>query len=185
MKHFGTKVIRTGQLMLRELDIEDAPALYRNWGQYAASTAGLRLEPFTARRQMRDYIDRAAKRYKNPNFYCWVITIAESEDPVGIAGMNIVSASDEVGSLFVSIGEPFADKGYAAEALRAIIDYAFRDIGFNRIEAHSTPGIGISAELMKQCGLNCEGRARQRYKTGTGFEDCDVYAILRGEYGAK
>jgi ribosomal-protein-alanine N-acetyltransferase len=34
---------------------------------------------------------------------------------------------------------------------------------------------------MKKAGMQYEGHLRQKYRSHLGFEDCDLYAILRSD----
>lgn len=179
MRHVGTLQIETQHLTLRRVSVEDTGAIYRNWAQYADSYRYLRLEPLPDAKAARAYIERVARGYKNPEQYQWVIVEKQSGDPIGLCSLSVVSEHDETGTYAVSIGKPFWNRGYASEILSALVRFGFDEIGFNRIEAYHAVDNPASGVVMTKCGFLYEGRARQKYRSNEGFEDCDMYAVLK------
>jgi ribosomal-protein-alanine N-acetyltransferase len=53
------------------------------------------------------------------------------------------------------------------------------EVGFNRIEAYHSINNMASGKVMQKSGMEFEGRMRQKYKSHSGFEDSDLYAILK------
>ena len=48
-----------------------------------------------------------------------------------------------------------------------------------RIEAYHAVNNPASGKVMKNAGMKYEGRMRKKYRSHIGFEDSDLYAILR------
>ena len=70
-------------------------------------------------------------------------------------------------------------RGIVTEALRAVLNFGLLEVGFNRIEAyHAVNNIG-SGKVMQNAGMKYEGRMRKKYRSHMGFEDSDLYAILK------
>lgn len=182
MRPVGTKEIETTNLLLRRLGVGDTAALHRNWAVFDESYRYLRLEPLVDAKATRAFIERTARGYKNPDLYHWAIVEKQSGEPIGLCSLSTLSEHDETGTYAVTIGKPFWGKGYASEAVSALLSYAFFEVGYNRIEAYHAVDNPASGAVMEKCGFTHEGRARQKYKSSQGFEDCELYAILREDY---
>jgi ribosomal-protein-alanine N-acetyltransferase len=63
-----------------------------------------------------------------------------------------------------------------------MLDYAFRDLGLNRVHASHLSRNPASGRVMQKLGMSHEGRLRQHVKKWGIFEDIEKYGILRSEY---
>ena len=68
------------------------------------------------------------------------------------------------------------------EVLRAVLRYAFCDIGLNRVQAEVFRGNDASARVLEKCGMKYEGTTRQKYCKDEAFIDADQYAAIREDY---
>ena len=53
----------------------------------------------------------------------------------------------------------------------AVLDYAFEEIGLNRVQAEVFAGNNASSAVLKKCGMSFEGIARQKYYKNGEFID--------------
>jgi ribosomal-protein-alanine N-acetyltransferase len=87
----------------------------------------------------------------------------------------------EIGFIF---NPAFQNKGYATEASRALIEYAFRELSAHRIVGHCTPENVPSWRVLEKCGMKREGLLRKNVffrKDSNGqpqWLDSYEYAIL-------
>ena len=73
-------------------------------------------------------------------------------------------------------------RGYGQQAVRLMLDYGFRRLGLERIEA-STLDINLKAQKsLEKCGFTLEGRARKAEYLNGEMRDKLYYAILREEW---
>ena len=69
------------------------------------------------------------------------------------------------------------------EALAAIIEFGFREVGLNRVQAVLMPGNVASVKLLEKLGFRREGVLRQYENWGEkGYVDLLMFALLRHEY---
>ena len=68
------------------------------------------------------------------------------------------------------------------EALSAVLDYTFRELGINRVEAQHETDNPASGAVMRKCGMKKEGTLRSRLYNKGKYVDVDLYASLRREY---
>ena len=103
------------------------------------------------------------KNYANdePSTYNWAIEY-EGEIIGGISAMFVddMRRNCEAG---YCIGYDFWNKGITSEALSAIINYLFNEVGMHRIMAKHDVENPASGEVMKKCGMTFEGRMKEYY----------------------
>ena len=68
------------------------------------------------------------------------------------------------------------------EALSAVIEYLYKEVGMNRIAARHDPNNPHSGDVMKKCGMKYEGTHRASDRNNQGICDAVQYAILRSEW---
>jgi RimJ/RimL family protein N-acetyltransferase len=74
-------------------------------------------------------------------------------------------------------------KGYATEAARAVIRFAFEYLMVSRIELQIAAGNTASTRVAELCGFRLEGRLRQRQPKKDGsVVDRIWYGLLRTEW---
>lgn len=75
-------------------------------------------------------------------------------------------------------------RGLMHEALSALIDCAFGNIGLRRLEAEVDPRNGPSCRLLERLGFTREGLLRQRWVAKGEAHDVEVHGLLRQEWPA-
>ena len=77
------------------------------------------------------------------------------------------------------MSRPEWGKGYATEATRRIIAFAFDDLGLHRVEAHHFLENPASGRVMRNAGMTPEGVHRAVVWRDGVARDLASYAILR------
>jgi ribosomal-protein-alanine N-acetyltransferase len=80
------------------------------------------------------------------------------------------------------IGAPFAGRGYMTEAIRLVLQYAFREMKLHRLEANVQPGNRASIALVERVGFTKEGYSRRYLKIGGRWRDHERWAIVAEEW---
>jgi [ribosomal protein S5]-alanine N-acetyltransferase len=73
-------------------------------------------------------------------------------------------------------------RGYATEAVRAIIDYGFRTLELNRVHAECHGDNPASRRVLEKVGMTYEGSLRQHSFRLGRFADKLQFGILRSEW---
>ena len=76
------------------------------------------------------------------------------------------------------IGATYANAGYMTEAVRAVIPFAFDQLGLHRLEAACLPPNAASLKLLEKTGFKREGIARRYLKINGVWQDHVLYALL-------
>lgn len=108
----------------------------------------------------------------------WAIVAAGDGRLLGAISLRIVAAHRraEVG-YWVARAE--WGKGFATDALRVAIAYAFDVIGLHRVDAHHFVENPASGQVMTKAGMRSEGRRREAVFRDGRPRDLEEYAILR------
>ena len=120
-------------------------------------------------------------QYGSNEFYQWIITLKGEDQPIG--SISVVSLDNRVEKAEIGycIGSAWWHRGFTSEAMRAVIDYLFDEVGMNRIEARHDPRNPHSGGVMRKCGMQYEGTARAADRNNQGICDACHYAILASE----
>jgi len=180
MNHAGTQTIHTSRLLLRKIEPNDAEMMFRNWAsdddvsRYMRWTTHINAEETVA--IIQNWVDA----YKENNRYHWGICL-DSGEMIGSVGIIITAEHDFNAELGYCIGREWWGCGYTSEAVTAVIDYMFTKTDLERIEAYHSVQNPASGRVMEKAGMCREGFARHKYKNRDGFQDCNLYGIVRGD----
>lgn len=76
------------------------------------------------------------------------------------------------------MGEEYWGNGYATEAARAVIEFAFRCKGLHRVYAHHLVTNPASGRVMQKCGMVCEGTMKEHVLKNGRYIDLVCYGLL-------
>ena len=178
LTHKGTVLIETKRLILRRFKADDAQMMFDNWVSNPNVVKYLRWSAHTDIAQTKEVLDYWVSSYEKAEVYNWAIELKELSQPIGSIG--VVEQKDDIKMVHIGycIGEKWWNKGYTSEALSALIDFFFDEVGINRIESQHEPNNPNSGKAMMKCGLKYEGRMRQNDTNQQGLCDTMWYAIL-------
>lgn len=182
LTHKGTQTIETSRLILRRAVREDAEPMFRNWASDPEVTKFLTWPAYENVETAYPILDMWIKEYEKPNFYQWMIELKEIGEPIGSISavrQNEGIAEAEIG---YCIGRRWWHKGIMSEALSAVIQYLFVEVGMNRVAARHDPNNPHSGGVMRKCGLRYEGTTRASDRNNQGICDAAHYAILRSDW---
>lgn len=182
MEHKGTKTIETESLILRPFREDDAPAGYKNWCSDSRVTEFLTWPPHESVEVTREIFKSWENSGSDPEFYQWAIVPKNVGEPVGSISVVDINKAAESMSIGYCIGFDYWHKGITGEALAAVIDYLFGEVGALRIEARHDPMNPHSGAVMKKCGMVYEGTLRASAKSNRGISDMCIYSILKNEW---
>ena len=182
LSHKGTQPIETSRLILRRAIREDAEAMFRNWASDPEVTKYLTWPTYEKVETAYQILDRWASEYEKPNYYQWMIVLKELGEPIG--SISVVRQNDRVEEAEIGycIGSRWWHKGIMTEALTAVIEYLFTEVGMNRVAARHDPNNPHSGGVMRKCGMKYEGTHRACDRNNQGICDAAQYAILRSEW---
>jgi ribosomal-protein-alanine N-acetyltransferase len=179
MRHLGTRTLTTPRLTLRRFQEGDAPAIYRGWAHDDAVTRHLLWHAHQNEAETRAVLADWLEAYSRPYFYKWAVALSSSGRLIGTVGVFSIDEEDRRCEVGYCYSHADWGRGYATEALGAVLDFLLLGVGFHRVEACHTPGNPVSGGVLRKCGMRYEGFARQKHRGPQGYFDCHCYAILR------
>ncbi len=182
MTHCGTQRIETERLLLRRFSIRDADAMFRNWASDPEVTKYLTWPAHSSAEVSRAVLEDWVSSYAQENYYkCAIVLKAKGNDP--IESISAMGMNDEIDMIHVGycLGRDWWRQGIMSEALHAVMDFFFDEVGANRIESRHDPRNPHSGMVMKKCGMQYEGTMRQSDRNNQGVCDASWYALLKSE----
>ena len=182
MKHLGTVKLETKRLILRRFTMDDAQAMFDNWASDPEVTKYLTWPTHSSVDVSRMVLDDWIRGYDKPDHYHWAIVLKENGlAPIG--SISVVSHNDRAESVHIGycIGKKWWHKGIVTEALGAVMDFFFLQVGVRRIESRHDSRNPNSGAVMKKCGMKYEGTLRKSDWNNQGICDACWYAMLAEE----
>ncbi len=182
LTHKGTQTIETARLILRRARLEDAEPMFRNWASDPEVTKYLTWPPHTSVEVTQKILEIWLAEYDKSDQYQWMIELKELGKPIG--SISVVRQNDYVQEAEIGycIGTRWWHKGIMTEALTAVIEYLFVEVGMNRVAARHDPNNPHSGGVMRKCGMKYEGTHRACDRNNQGICDAAQYAIVRSEW---
>ncbi len=181
MNHGGSRIIKTDRLCLRPFSLEDKGMVYENYGCDEKIRKYISWIPCDTLEKTEEFIRFNIREYEsNPKHYSWAIVFEGSV--IGSVGIFNVSDDNDSGEIGYSLGSKWWSNGFMTEVCRAVIDYAFRVVGFNRVYATCHVDNAGSSRVLEKVGMSFEGVIRDGQKNLDGsFSNLRMYSVLRNE----
>ena len=183
LSHKGTQTINTDRLLLRKFELNDSYDMFKNWANDSEVTKFLTWRPHDSIKVTKDIMEKWVNDYENYNIYNWAIEIKETREVIG--GISIVKLDENNYSCEIGycMSTRYWGKGIMSESLKAVINYLFSDIGFNRVAANHDTINAASGRVMFKSGMKLEGTLRQvKLRSNKEFYDLAIYAILKDDW---
>lgn len=172
----------TDRLVLRELDLADAPAVAERAGDHRVARFLIAVPS--------PYPVALATRWIAARIAWWsqargvTLAIARREEPSGLLGTISLRrfARDQRAELGYWLGVDAWGKGYATEAGDAMITLGFRQLGLSKIYAQVLEGNEPSCRVLEKLGMLGEGIRRRHVRKGKRLHDVSLYGLLRDEW---
>lgn len=169
----GIKIaLETPRLLLREFTPADTNALEAILGDPV--TMQYYPAPFN-RKGVEEWIERNRDRYQREGYGLWAMLLRETNEVIGDCGcfLRDVDGRDDI-EIGYHVRRDLWGNGYATEAARACMEYAFTKLGVDRVISLIRPENMQSIRVAEKNGLTC-----QKIIFWRGYDHC-VYAKNRG-----
>ena len=163
MNYCEIKPIRTANLCLRKVRLEDAKDYFDRIGTSEDVTRGMLWEPHTDISQSVASVEKSLRRYGEGRCYRWAITEKGKDALIGIVELLRFDEQDHSCSFAYMLGEDFWGKGYGTEVLRTVFRFAFEEMGVKVIRADHFEDNPASGACMRKAGMTRVGREEGKY----------------------
>lgn len=173
-------MIDTERLILRPYMPEDLDLLASILGD--AVTMAFWPQPFT-REQTLAWMERSLASYAEHGFGRWLVIERERGTAIGTSGLMRATVNGrEVNDIGYIIHHPWWRKGYATEAARGVMEYAFGPLGLEMVHANMAFDHHGSQRVAELLGMRRIAEFSNERNRGIRTF---VYEIGRGEWGEE
>jgi RimJ/RimL family protein N-acetyltransferase len=166
-------VLETERLVLRAPRLEDAKAV-------AMLANDRRIAENTARIPHPYGIIDAESFFASVNREDGEFAFLITREGVVLGACGIAMPAREAPEIGYWLGVPFWGHGYATEAVRAVIDHAFADLGFEAVQAGARVTNPASRRVLEKCGFQWTGVGLTRIRALASSAPVDRFRLDRG-----
>lgn len=148
--------LETERLRLRQLRREDNRALFEIFRDHEVMRY-YDVEPMTDPAQADGLIDEMHLRFTERQGIRWAIADKLGGDLLGTVGFNRIDLAASAAVVGYEIARTAWYRGFATEALRAVVRFGHDRIGVNRIEAAVMLENEASSRVLRKAGFEDEG----------------------------
>ncbi|TCN39672.1 RimJ/RimL family protein N-acetyltransferase [Kribbella orskensis] len=112
--------------------------------------------------------------------YMLAVTRLDDDRLIGFARLGPTGV--QAAHLGYAIAADHWGHGYATDASRTLVRFAFENLDLHRVSAAIGPENLASVAVVKRLGFSYEGRIRHHVFTNNAWRDSLLYSILAGEY---
>ncbi|WP_313641057.1 GNAT family protein [Paenibacillus sp.] len=172
-----TTELHTERLHLRKMKVSDSPSLFKIWSDPEV-TKFMNINCFTDENQAKDMIKLLDEFSQDNKAIRFSIIEMDSNEIIGSCGFNFLDYENAKAEIGYDIAKAFWGRGYASEAICALLDYAFSSLKLNRIEAKVEPENVKSVKVLQKLNFTFEGTLRQSERVDGRFNDLNMYSKL-------
>ena len=185
MNHCGTRKIETKRLLLRQFTRNDAADLLDLW----IADPNVQSEYGEPTYETMDAVEELLKKwiagYENPAFYRWAMVERESNRCIGQIAFCRVYEDCRAAEIEYCVSARFWGRGYAGEALQAVIDDTFANADFAWLEAYHRAENEKSGRVLEKSAMRRTETVERFRRAGEMPEGEVCYRIDRPYYHAS
>jgi RimJ/RimL family protein N-acetyltransferase len=165
------------RLVLRPLSLSDAEALLPVF-QDVETMRYWAFDPVESVEELRARITYNIPAEGPPNSFA----IAESESGPALGWVNVYAIQDGGAGAGYILNAAARGRGYAHEAMVALLNYAFGERNLHRVYLDIDPENSASIRLAQRLGFRWEGHFKQSFLRSGVYYDSVFYAMLASEW---
>lgn len=119
------------------------------------------------------------------NSKCWFVVESASGDVLGMVGLEAISPVNRDAVIAMFVEKSARRLGLAIRATALVADFAFRQLGLNRLTSYYRDDNHISRDLVTRLGCRVEGTMRQAWYADGEFHDMVVVGVLKEDWLAQ
>ncbi|MBM7834894.1 GNAT family N-acetyltransferase [Clostridium sardiniense] len=183
MIHKGTQRIYTNRLSLEKFKLEDSKAAFKNWVNDPEVTKYLTWNPHGDLSVTNSLINLWINEYKNRDNYNWAINLKDENEVIGSIAVVEIDEENKSCDIGYCMSKKYWGKGIMTESLKAVIDYLFEEVDFNKITARHDTRNGASGKVMAKSGMEYVETLKDiEIPNDKGVCDVKIYEISKEEW---
>ena len=184
MPDFSNLTLHTDRLVLRPLTPADTDAVFAMRSDPQVQRYGSH-PPWTDRETAVPYIERDMRELAAGDAAQLGIERREDGAVIGTCTLYALDRQSRRADCGYVLLPSAWGKGYASEAMAALLDWGFDELDLHRVEADIDPRNLASARMLERLGFKHEGHLRERWIVGGEISDSWLYGLLAREWKAR
>nr|WP_297161719.1 GNAT family protein [uncultured Dysgonomonas sp.] len=182
LTHCGTQTIESQNLILRQFSYDDNKDMLDYWVS-DPDIQSMYSEPiYTTEEEVKELLDKYITSYSQDSYYRWAIIEKSTLICIGQIAFFLVDSKNHFGEIEYCIGSQFQRKGYASEAVKAILKYGFEKINFHKIQVCHKENNIASQGVIRKAGFKYEGTLRDYFYMNNEYISRLYYSLLKSEW---
>ncbi len=173
--------LETTRLLLRKLSPDDTDALFKVFSD-EKTTLHVPRERHDDRSVTAEYIRNLIHGMSEAKSLVWAVV--DKQDDRVIGTVSLFFKPDRVALIGAVLHSGYWGKGFATEALRAVIRFGFDELALIRMEGKCESSNTASEKVMQKLGMTYEGTLRKEVIIRGVSRDARIYSLLIDEYRA-
>jgi len=173
--------LKTPRLILRKLRLPDATDFFCFAGSEAV-TRYMFWKPHKDVQESFASIEKTVSLYERGNCWRWGIALGETDELIGIIDLLGINETERSCTFAYMLAREFWGRGFMTEALRAVLNFAFGQLGMETVWAEHFGPNAASGAVMRKAGMQCMGTEPGKYEKNGIFYDAPQYRITRKEW---
>lgn len=170
--------IGTERLRLRETTPRDVPAIFACYRD-AEVMRYYDSDVFVDEQQAARVVTSRQTRFQEKRGIRWTIATKSDNLAIGSIGLHAMVPYFFKTEIGYDLMRNYWNQGIMTEALTAVLNFCFHQVGFNRIEALVMPGNSASLHLLAKLGFENEGLLREYGYWKGAFHDLYMLSLLK------
>ncbi|ASW75186.1 GNAT family acetyltransferase [Chryseobacterium piperi] len=172
-------VIETERLVLSQLEETDLPYIVEYLQEKVFSKLTANIPYPYSEKDAEFWLKSSREAFENQSGYIFAIR-DKSRKIIGTIGVH--DRGDDKAELGYWLAVPFWNKGYVTEAALAVVEFAFKELGYNKIFATHFFHNPSSGRIMEKIGMQQEAVLKQHLKKDGEYFDIPMYSIFKNKY---
>ena len=179
-----TNFFESERLRLRLARPDDYPLLHRWWS-----------DPEVAHYQVNDAVRLHSEEKNTDLFRRWmsdsdagagfVVEVREKQEMIGFCNLWGATLKNRSANYAIMLAKSYWNKGFGTEATRLMLEYAFRELNYHRVELTVIGFNDRAISAYKKAGFTEVGRRRQVIFRNGDWHDEVIMDVLQKEYLGK
>ena len=179
MKHCGTQKVETKRLILRPFVLADAADLLELWIADPSVQSEYGEPTYETMDEVEGLLKKWIAGYESAAFYRWAMIERESGRCVGQIAFCRVYEDCRAAEIEYCVGSSRWGRGYAGEALEAVIDHIFANTDFAWLEAYHRAENEKSGRVLQKSSMAVTDTVERFKRAGETPEGEVCYRVAR------
>ena len=147
-----SKKLETERLILKKFDKNDFEMLYKNYVSDESVPKYCTWKPCKTQEEANELLGKWFKGYEDPEKLMWMIVEKKSNQGIGVIRVTNKWIEENKCEIGYSCGSKWWNKGYMTEAVKKVLEYLTKSIGFDTIIAEISEDNIASKKVMENAG---------------------------------